>query len=473
MQFFLYFVIFVEGFIVLSSEIVAIRQLVPFAGGGSDLIAIVISAVLMPLAWGYYIGGEYKVKEGQEVETQIRTKLTHNFLLAALFLTVALSNISVSFVFDVFLRDSGLDRLAQAAIFCACFLVYPVYLLGQTIPLLSHLFKKDILPHVTGHILFFSTIGSFLGAILTSLVMMAFFGVHYTVSIIILSLIALAFAISPKTMIKDMVTPSIILAALVLVLNSGFMMSQFGIVSNNAYNKVRFVEFETGQRVLMINNNHSSGWPEPGHYIEHINRLLIDPISKGDLPQKDILILGAGGFTAGANDQHNKYTYVDIDGSLKEIAETYLLRQMLAENKDFVTQPARRFVSEAAEKDTKYDFILVDVFRGYKAPEQVVTIEFFETVKKLVKPNGRIALNITSCANLADTFSMRIDNTVRAVFPNINALPLPYKNYDAWNMERRLDEKFCDTQMLYIYVDQPKNDGSIYTDNKNQSFIDQ
>ena len=42
-----------DGYVVLAVELVAIRQLTPYGGNATDIVAIVIAAVLLPLAFGY------------------------------------------------------------------------------------------------------------------------------------------------------------------------------------------------------------------------------------------------------------------------------------------------------------------------------------------------------------------------------------------------------------------------------------
>jgi len=65
--FFLFFIIFLEGYVVLSAELIAIRLTVPFVGSGTDTVSIIIAAVLMPLAVGYYVGGQYKKRKNTSV----------------------------------------------------------------------------------------------------------------------------------------------------------------------------------------------------------------------------------------------------------------------------------------------------------------------------------------------------------------------------------------------------------------------
>ena len=42
----------IEGYVVLAVELLAIRQLTPYVGNATDTVAIVIAAVLLPLAFG-------------------------------------------------------------------------------------------------------------------------------------------------------------------------------------------------------------------------------------------------------------------------------------------------------------------------------------------------------------------------------------------------------------------------------------
>lgn len=53
----LFLVILIEGYVVLATELLAIRTLIPFIGSGTETISIIISAVLLPLAFGYHVGG--------------------------------------------------------------------------------------------------------------------------------------------------------------------------------------------------------------------------------------------------------------------------------------------------------------------------------------------------------------------------------------------------------------------------------
>ena len=71
----LLFVLFIEGYIVLSYELLALRLVMPMAGAGAQTASIVIAAVLLPLAFGYHAGGAYS-----------RMNLRKDFVLSEIFL---------------------------------------------------------------------------------------------------------------------------------------------------------------------------------------------------------------------------------------------------------------------------------------------------------------------------------------------------------------------------------------------------
>ncbi|PJB72683.1 MAG: hypothetical protein CO093_02450 [Alphaproteobacteria bacterium CG_4_9_14_3_um_filter_47_13] len=462
----LFFIIFIEGYVVLSTELLAIRLLIPFTGSGTDTISIIVAAVLMPLAFGYYAGGQFKTRHHGRHRSTIRKKLIRNLLISSVILSAGLSYLFLVWLIDTFLHFSSFrDRFSLTFIYAVLFLVYPVFLLGQTVPLVSNYFPKDRLPVMAGRILFVSTLGSFMGAVFCTLALMAWIGVHYTAVVTIGCMTVLVMLLSKKIISRE-VLAAVGCFIFALVLNSGFLMKSRDIVADNKYHTIAIKDF--GQtRTMMINHNMSSAiHKETGGstftYIQYIERTFIDPLLwRPGLPH-DILVVGAGGFTVGITDKKNNYIYIDIDKDMQKIAETYFLEQKLTPNKSFVPVPARAYLHDL---EKKFDLIILDAFRGpSKTPEHLVTLEFFEQIKKALKPDGVMVANYVVSASFSDDFSINLDNTIRFVFKNINRMPLG--NYDGW--DRRGDWG----NILYVYthhVDAPEN---IYTDDKNKSLFD-
>ena len=135
--------IIIEGYVVLVSEIIAIRLLISFVGSDTPIVAIIISAVLLPMAFGYYNGGQlYKKISRNNLTVQIRDILIRNAIIASVFLCFGLSYIVIEAFFGQ-LDNIGIEsRITQTAIYSFIFLVTPIYLLAQTTPLISNYFKN-------------------------------------------------------------------------------------------------------------------------------------------------------------------------------------------------------------------------------------------------------------------------------------------------------------------------------------------
>lgn len=461
----LFLVIVLEGYVVLSVELLAIRQTIPYVGSGTDTVSIIIAAVLLPLACGYYVGGRFRPGFVAGGYQRIRDKLVVNMLIAMFFLLVGLSYPLLSAFFIMLIDHGPKSRIALTACYALLFLVTPVYLLGQTIPLVSNYFGKEKLAKITGRILFFSTLGSFMGALLSTLVLMSLFGVNHTVSVIFILLFGLIYLLSKKRVSTQTIAAALITAA-ALVINSDKALSLLHIIDNNTYNTIMVTE-ETGVRRLYLNNNSSSLFTDDKRkhdYIEFVERQTIHPILHSD-PPRDILVIGAGGFTFGFADVNNHYDFLDIDDSLQRIAEEHLLKEPLTANKTFHPVPARAWLAGTKKQ---YDLIFMDVFQGdLTIPEHLVTKEFFLEIKAHLKPRGLMAANIAASPNFAGAFSRTIDNTLRSVFPNLSR-HLMYDHYQAWN-----DNPEEIGNAIYIYRHFPDEAPSrIYTDNKNNVFYD-
>ncbi|MBI1301848.1 MAG: hypothetical protein GC137_09365 [Alphaproteobacteria bacterium] len=418
--YFLYAIIALEGYIILSSELLAIRLTIPFTGSGTDTISIIIAAVLMPLALGYYKGGRFKSYQFNNALISIRRKLLQNILIAAAILMPGLSYFVLIFFFFA-LSNLGIDNsIAKITLYCLIFLVYPMYLLGQTIPLVSNYFSKEKLSQITGKMLFVSTMGSFCGSVLTTLVLMDLIGVQNTV-ILIFVLCSVLTVLLSKWRHHSYVLFVLATLAASGILNSPGIMETLTIVRNNKYSTIMVRADEENVNHLYINNNDSSKYdPETGEshaYVMFLEKVAVDSIPP-DHPPKDILVIGAGGFTFGHKDEKNNYVYLDIDKDLKEISEKYLLKEPLKPNKTFYPLPARAYL---AATDKKFDIIFMDAYLGgLSIPEHLVTQEFFVDVDEHLKPGGVLGANFIVSPGFTNVFSKSIDNTLRSVFPYLS-----------------------------------------------------
>lgn len=464
--FLLFIVILTEGYIVLSTELLAIRQTIPFVGSGTDTISIIIAAVLMPLAFGYYNGGKFKPHyQGRRFLT-VRSKLLQNILVSSVFLILAISYVPLFLFFTLLIQNGIYYRLLLTGLYATIFLVTPVYLLGQTIPLVSNFFSKERLSEITGRMLFFSTIGSFLGAVLSTIILMATIGVHHTASLTFL-LLAAIYLLLRKDRNLERNLPILCIAGMGLVFNSSSVMENLHIVENNQYNTIMVTEDpQTHSRTISLNNNSSSTLHadgRPHEYIHFIEKHYINPLPAEDAPKR-ILVIGAGGFTLGLQDTKNIYDFVDIDGSLKEVSEKYFLQKQLGPNKHFYPSPARAFL---IQNKNDYDLIVLDAyFGGVNIPEHLVTQDFFKQIRETLTKGGTVVANFIVHPNFSDRFSQHIDTTFRSVFPFITRQMIEDYNGQSIHHDRQ-------SNILYIYQDQDfATPQKVYTDNLNTIFLD-
>lgn len=470
----LFFIIFLEGYVVLSSELLAIRQIIPFAGSATDTVSIVIAAVLLPLTLGYYAGGQFKKRQENGQYVSIREKLLRNIFISTIFLIPAISYLGVGAVYIALGKIGITDRLAATSIYALIFLAVPVFFLAQTIPLVSNYFNKETLSRAAGRMLSLSTAGSFMGAIFSTLVLMAFLGVFNTAIITLLCLPVLFLCLSKrKTSLPAIIM--VCLGVFSILLNSPYAMNYVKIHEANLYHTVKIYETDKGVRILQLNNNPSSSFrTDPNlpleerttyyRYAQYINDTFLKPIKK-DGPVKSILVIGAGGFTLGLDDTKNEYIFLDISPRLKDIAENDFLKRPIGKNKTFHAVPARAFIHETLQKGKAFDLIVLDAYLGaYTIPEHLITAEFFSSVKDVTKDNGAVIMNFISSPTFNNAFSIKLDNTIRSVFPLVTRqVTTPY---DGWSTDRSNADN-----IIYTYHKRNSPSG-IYTDDKNRSYAD-
>jgi len=434
---FLFLIIFLEGYIVLSAEMLAIRQTIPFVGSGTDTVSIIIAAVLMPLAVGYYAGGRFK--------GNVRRRLIRNLLIAGTVLTAGLSFLVLHTLFGVLLREMGWhNRLLLTTLYSVLFLVVPIYLLGQTVPLISHYFGHARLPQTTGKILFFSTVGSFIGAVFTTIVLMNTVGVSGAVICTIIGISALIILLSKRRNGMRAIVGGIILAMAALALNKK--------------RPVRYLQLNRSYASAVFEDDNSLVYK----YTKYIDRYFLKTFKMANKKGR-ILVIGAGGFTMGLKDEWNEYVFVDIDPALQDIAEKEFLKQKILKNKTFVAQPVRSYLNQT---DEKFDLVISDTGRGLTGtPEHLVTQEYFQQIRTHIKEDGVFVAHFGLSIMMQDEFSQHLDTTLRSVFPYLSRQITG--GYNPWKIENN-----DHTSILYIGRISNGAEPGIYSDNLNTSAID-
>jgi hypothetical protein len=167
-------------------------------------------------------------------------------------------------------------------------------------------------------------------------------------------------------------------------------------------------------RGFFVNNSLASLMDdsEPPHYaryVRHLRHLILEELGFKD---RDILVLGAGGFTLSHRELANRYTYVDIDAKIREIAEQRFLKEPIRGT--FIVDDARRYVRST---DKTYDAVVVDVFSSHTSiPGHLVTREFWHDTRRTMTPQGVLLVNLILDGKLETPYARHLLATLESVF---------------------------------------------------------
>ncbi len=467
MAFLIYIISFLEWFTTLSIEIIAIRNFTPIVWTNSISTSIILWVILLALSYWYYIW--WKNSKNKDI-SYIKNKIVFNLAIASAYYFF------FTFVIDIYILELLIEKTWSyfwSILISSFFLFFiPVFLASQTIPLLSELLKWDNTWEKIWKLLFFSTIGSFLWSVATSTILFSYIWVEKSASInsIILSFIAIILSLINFKKINF----SIILAMIVLSFSCTFVFAKEVLKSNilfkeaNSYHNIIVFNDENNRRILLQNMWYASGIDLNTN--ESFFKYIIE-IKKNLIKEKyeNIAIIWAAWFTLPNELSKENFVknidVVDVDSSLKEIAENYFLKKDLSEKINFIVTPSRFFITDSLKQNKKYDAIVIDVYVWNSLSAQNLTLEFFEWLRKL---SDNIYINMITDNKLDSDFSIKLQNTMEKAFSEVY-----YKDVNQYSAETIktnfvMTNKKIDWYKKYI----KENDLWIYTDDKNSIEID-
>lgn len=453
MPYLIYAVALLEGFTTLSVEIVALRQFTPIMGSNSISTSIILWIILLALSYWYY---RWWVIADRG--TNVKKRLFGNLIISSVYY-MAITFSLYKYVWFISLSVLG---NYSVAIFVTSLLLFviPVFFASQTIPLLAVLLQGKGNGENIWKLLFYSTIGSFLGSVGTSVVLFPILWVTKTaiVSPIFLSICALCISVFFIKK-KPYITISCVFFVLYLaVFSSRVFLSEGTLFQKaNAYHNIRiFEDEETSKRYFLMNDAFSSGIDTNSKesffwYIREVKKQL-----RLEKP-RNVLVIWAAGFTFPQEiaqfDFVERIDVVDVDKSLPDITEKYFLQEKLSEKIHFYAQPSRYFLNTV---ESTYDFIFIDVYTGRSLPPQVLTQEFFQKVSSLGKS---IYFNFILDASFSSHFAHNLFSTLESVFPEVY-----YKEVNG--VVEGITNIIVTNISSSWYTKNTLQEGSIYTDDR-------
>lgn len=437
----LYCIVFIEGFCSLGAEVIALRQIVPHMGSSIIVTAPTIGFFLLSLALGY--------QAGAKVADNYLAVVGKNFLIAAALCGAGLAGLTVDAIFATLQAP-----LLAYLVFIAAILCPLAWLMGQTVPILSNLLQHQRTGEASGYALYYSTLGSFLGSISLSLLIMQWLGVSAAVVACAL-LLVVGYLLLHGRRWRDLSAAAAI-GALIIAANIGLRP-----VVETAYAnyEVQPVKLAGSINARSFRNNQSLASliddSEPRHYTRYINRIRHILLRDFAFADRQILVLGAGGFTLSDREPLNHYTYVDIDPAIRDIAEQRFLGE--AANGTFIADDARRYVVRSPQR---FDAAIVDVYSAQTSiPAHLVTREFWQGTRRILNREGLMIANLLLDAKLATPYARNLLATIESVYGRC-AVEVLHRTQALSNV------------IVVCHNDSPANAAHIYIDERNAADFD-
>jgi len=393
--------------------------------------ASIIGLILIYLTLGYFLGGRW-------ADANPTAGALYRALAWAAF-TVGL----VPYVAGPVLRSAatafeGLQVTVLAGSFAAVLVLFviPITLLGTISPFAIRLSVEDATSagRMAGTIYAVSTLGSFIGTFLPSLVTIPAIGTKNTFLLFGLLLLFVALAglgrfASRREMLLHLWMPAALALAALLSANQAIK-SNTGQVyeAESAYNYIQ-VQNLNGFTVLRLNEGQgvvSMYHPDTLQYGGPWEQFLVGPYFNAGKRPADVQRMAIVGLAAGTAARQATAVYnglpidgFEIDPQIVEVGREYFHMDM--PNLTVHVEDGRLGLEQS---EYKYDIIAVDAYRPPYIPPHMTTREFFAICAAHLTDDGVLTINSASVPGdrrLIDGLA----TTMATVFPSVHIMDIP------------------------------------------------
>lgn len=436
----LYATVFLTGAAVLIIEIAGVRILSPYFGTSLVVFSSILTVILGALSAGYVIGG--KLSDQLPVHTPLFRIIT----------IAGITTLCTEFLALMLLEQTStlFPSIFGPLVSALCLFFIPAFLLGIVSPYVVTLTGQHAPSNergtVTGIVFFWGTIGSITGSLLTGFVLVPTLGLMK--SIVGTGLMLILLGVLGNLLLDKLTTPSRSLLSFITrdrvflfitLLTTTLLLTGIRVGSTTNTDVVyegeglysHILVYDTvyrGEevRILKRDQNHSSG------VFLHSREHVFEYTQFADLYRelvpntKEYLVIGGGAYTvprAILNDDPGiHFDVVEIEPELYDLATQYFDLDPQLNLTNYI-QDARVFLNET---DKQYDAIFLDAFStDMSVPPHLVSVEFFESIKAHLAPDGVMIMNtIGNISEDAPTLIGSIAKTIEHVFPNTKMYPL-------------------------------------------------
>jgi spermidine synthase len=431
MKRYLLFTVFISGMTTLAAELAAGRLIGTVFGTSNIVWASIIGLILIYLTLGYFLGGKW-ADANPTPAAMYRALAWGAFTLGLVPYIAGPVLRSAANAFDAL----NIGLLGASFVAVLILFIVPITLLGTISPFAIRLLVDDTshAGEISGQIYAISTLGSFIGTFLATLVTLPAIGTTKTFLLFSLTLLFVALAglgkfASKKEMIKYLWMP--LLIAIIAVLAAGqALKNSTGQVyeTESAYNYIQ-VKQQGDYTLLRLNEGqgvHSIYNPDTLQYDGPWDQVLAGPYFYANRKPSDVQRVAIVGLAAGTTARQLSAVYKDVpidgyelDPKIVEVGQKYF--GMTMPNLNIIIGDGRLNLEKSKYK---YDIISVDAYRPPYIPPHMTTQEFFKIVASHLTDSGVLTINSASVPGDRRLIN-GLATTMATVFPSIYTVDIP------------------------------------------------
>ncbi|MBI3936530.1 MAG: fused MFS/spermidine synthase [Betaproteobacteria bacterium] len=429
----LYFVAFFSGLGTMAFEMVLGRALVPYFGGTVYTWGALIAVFLLGMSLGFYAGGRFADRFPRAVHIGV---IFFACGILILLTPLFLEQVALALIEEV--EDVRYGALTASIVFAFA----PALLYAATSPLAVRLALVDM-EHsgsVVGTMSALNTVGSIVGTIGTSFLLIPALGSKAIFALlggltmatgVATSVIATLYRRKSLTSLSPLAV-SFAIGAAVLATAPGTghaadvranpLLLREGVVEavESEYNNIFVIR---RGNLLYMNFGYRGS-----HYVESVydtkdpaalpatyTRYMVLGTLYPETVERAAFVGLGGGRTASYLIRHFpglKLEVAELDPEVIRLAKKHFAVQE-SDRLRIIPEDGRVFLTRSRQK---YDIVFLDAYRGPFVPFHLLTREFFELIKKKLKPGGVVVQNVEPTTMLLDSAI----TTIGAVFRNLD-----------------------------------------------------
>ena len=431
MRRYLLFTVFVSGMTTLAAELAAGRLIGNVFGTSNIVWASIIGLILIYLTFGYFLGGRW-------ADANPTPGAMYRILAWGAFTLGLVPYIAGPVLHAAATAFETLQVGILGASFIAVLILFvvPITLLGTISPFAIRLSVDDTsrAGEISGRIYAISTLGSFIGTFLPTLVTIPAIGTKNTFLVFSLLLLFVALAglgkfASRGDLLRHLWMPVVI--AIVAALSSGqALKSSSGQIyeTESAYNYIQVAK-QGDFTILRLNEGqgvHSIYHPNTLQYNGPWDQFLASPYFYAGRKPSDIRRVAIVGLAAGTTARQMTAVYgnipidgFEIDPEIVEVGQKYFAMNM--PNLNVEIGDGRLNLEQSPHR---YDIIAVDAYRPPYIPPHMTTQEFFQIAASHLTQNGVLTLNSASVPGDRRLIN-GLATTMGTIFPSIYTVDIP------------------------------------------------